>query len=270
MDASTGRQRQENYAALQPLMLDERHRRLKARKIVAILEHFLGSVSGRRVLDIGCSGGVMADALTQRGARVLGVDIDREGLAYARSRFPEADFAFADGEGLPLRSQSIDVVVFNHIYEHVVRPDRVAAEIRRVLSPTGIAYLGLGNRLIVVEPHYRLPFLSWIPRRLADRYVRVAGKADDYHEQFLTLRGLKRLFGGFDLWDYTLTTMAEPQRFGADDAVGPRVAAIVRRFPRLVQKTVYPLLPTYFWIGTIGDRAPAGPPASVPPARIDP
>lgn len=265
---SKSRGRQDNYAALQPLMLDEQHRRLKARKIVAILDHFLGSLSGRRVLDIGCSGGVIADSLSRAGARVLGVDIDREGLAHARAAFPDAQFAFADGEALPLASGSVDVVVFNHIYEHVVHPERVAEEIRRVLKPGGAAYLGLGNRLIVIEPHYRLPFLSWLPRRVADRYVRATGRADDYHEQFETLPGLRRLFAGLHVWDYTLTAMAEPVRFGADDAVSPRVAAVVRRFPRLIGAAFHRFLPTYFWVGTTRPATPAGPPTAVPPGRV--
>lgn len=249
-------------------MLDERHRRMKARKIVAILEHFVGSLKDRRVLDLGCSTGVIADELTRRGCRVLGVDIDREGLAHAHRRFPQARYALADGEALPARSESFDIVVFNQIYEHTVHPDQVVEEIRRVLLPGGAAYLGLGNRLIVVEPHYRLPFLSWLPPRAANRYIRAAGKAGHYHERFLTLRGLKRLFRGFAVWDYTLTAMAEPERFGTSDLVGPRLAAIVRRFPRVLRKTVHRLLPTYSWIGTNADATPAGPLSAVPPTRV--
>ena len=66
-------------------------------------------------------------------------------------------------------------MVLNHIYEHVVDPDAVLREIRRVLAPDGVVYLGLANRLGVVEPHYRLPFLSWLPHGpLADRYVRAS------------------------------------------------------------------------------------------------
>ena len=72
---------------------------------------------------------------------------------------------------------SVDVCVFNHIYEHVVDPDAVMAELHRVLADERVLYLGLGNRLGVMEPHYRLPFLSYLPRPMADRYMRVTGRA---------------------------------------------------------------------------------------------
>ncbi|WP_291413982.1 class I SAM-dependent methyltransferase [Actinophytocola sp.] len=63
-------------------------------------------------------------------------DIDEPGLAKARERFGEpADFVHAGGENMPLPDESLDLVVFNHIYEHVVDPDAVIAEIHRVLKP---------------------------------------------------------------------------------------------------------------------------------------
>ena len=53
----------------------------------------------------------------------------------------------------------------------------------RVLADNGVLYLGLGNRLGIIEPHYKLPFLSYLPPSLADRYVRASGRADHYYER---------------------------------------------------------------------------------------
>ena len=94
------------------------------------------------------------------------------------------EFIAAPGDMIPLPPQSVDVIVFNHIYEHVPDPEAVMAEIRRVLKDDGVVYPGLGNRFGIMEPHYRLPFLSWLPKRYADRYVRVTGRADSYYERF--------------------------------------------------------------------------------------
>src|SRR5690606_6714789 len=110
-----------------------------------------------------------------------------------------------------------------------------------------VAYLGLGNRLGIVEPHYRLPFLSWLPRRLADRYVRAAGRGDFYFEQFRTRRGLRALTAGLYVLDYTSTVIAEPERFAAEDMV----PAPLRRVPTSVLRRVVgglmPIVPTFIW-----------------------
>lgn len=254
------------YTELQPLMSDEDHRRRKAAKILAVLRQHLGAerLDGLVVVDLGSSAGFIADELHRAGGRVVGVDIDVPGTVAARRRFPDVVFLCADGTRLPLADGSVDVVVFNHIYEHVLDPDGVVAEIRRVLRDGGVAYFGFGNRLGVMEPHYRLPFLSWLPARAADRYMRLAGRGDRYHERYRTRAGLRRLTRGLGVWDYTLTVIAEPARFAADDLVPRRLAGL----PAAAWRLGLPVLPTYLWVGTKGGRPPGGPPPAVPPERL--
>jgi SAM-dependent methyltransferase len=261
------RGRQLAYSELQSKMLLEHERRAKGAKIVTVLTHFLGrpDLGGLVTLDLGCSTGFISHELHRAGAVVTGVDIDEPGLDRARRRFGgEIPFVCADGERLPWPDGSVDVVVFNHIYEHVVDPDAVLAEIRRVLRPDGVVYLGLGNRLGVLEPHYRLPFLSWLPAGLADRYVAATGRADHYHERFRTRPGLRRLCRGLRVWDYTYTVLAEPARFAADDMVPAWLAAA----PPVLWSLLSPVIPTFVWVGTPGGSAPRGGAARVPPRRI--
>jgi ubiquinone/menaquinone biosynthesis C-methylase UbiE len=261
------RAKQLAYSDLQTKMLDEHQRRAKGAKIVAVLTHFLGrdDLAGLRVLDLGCSTGFISHELHRAGASVTGVDIDEPGLARARDRFGGSiPFVCADGEALPWPSGSVDAVVFNHIYEHVVDPDAVLAEIRRVLRPSGVVYLGLGNRLGIMEPHYKLPFLSWLPYAWADRYVALSGRATRYHERFRTRAGLRRLCRGLRVWDYTWTVLAEPARFAAGDMVPARLAAA----PPALWKALAPIIPTYVWVGTPGPATPAGPPTRVAPAPV--
>ena len=197
------RREQLNYSETMAKMLDETARRKKAAKIVAVVSHALGveSLDALRAVDVGCSAGFIADELALAGATTSGVDIDEPGLARARERFGDrVDFRVARGEDLPFDDDSVDVVVLNHIYEHVVDPEAVVADIHRVLRPGGLLYLGVGHRWQLIEPHHRLPFLSWLPRRAADRYVRLAGRGDHYYERYYTplgsassLRRLRRL-----------------------------------------------------------------------------
>ena len=180
-------------------MLDEQGRRQKAAKIIAVVRHALGvaSLEGLRAVDVGCSAGFIADELALAGAATSGVDIDEPGLEKARARFGErVDFRLARGEDLPFDDDSVDVAVLNHIYEHVVDPEAVVADIHRVLKPGGLVYLGIGHRWQVIEPHHRLPFLSWLPQGAADRYMRLTGKGDHYYEHYYTPAGLRRLLRG--------------------------------------------------------------------------
>ena len=261
------RDRQLAYSDLQPEMHAEAGRRKKAQKIIRVLRHYLGreDLAGLAVLDLGCSTGFISDELARVGAQVVGVDIDEPGLAAASRRFGQgAAFMCADGAALPFPDDSIDVIVFNQIYEHVVDPDAVMREIRRILAPKGVAYLGLGNRMQVIEPHYKLPLLSWLPHGLADRYMRAAGKGERYYERFRTRPGLRRLCRGLDVWDYTYTVLCQPAEFAADDMVPTRLATAPPQF----WKALTPLIPTYIWLGTKSGTAPAGGPTRCPPIHF--
>jgi 2-polyprenyl-3-methyl-5-hydroxy-6-metoxy-1,4-benzoquinol methylase len=248
-------------------MLDTASRVQKAAKMIAVVEHFLGrdDLADRRVLDVGCSGGIVASEFAARGARVFGVDIDVPGVSKAAANYGDrVDFVLADSEQLPFADGSFDIITCNHVYEHVVDPFRLFAEMRRVLRGDGLLYLGLANRLGLIEPHYRLPMLSWLPPAAADRYVRATGRATHYHERLTTRGGLRELCRGLTVWDYTFTVLAEPSRFAAADVVrGP-----LARVPSRALKALQSLIPTYLWVATPAPSQPAGPPTSVWPTLV--
>lgn len=254
-------------------MLDETHRRGKAAKLIAVLGHFLGRSDwgGLVVADVGCSGGIIADELARTGAHVVGLDIDSPGLARAQERYGSAAAAgepprFVCGDSMrqPLADASVDVAVCNHIYEHVVSPEELAAELRRVVRPGGVVYLGLGNKWGVLEPHYRLPFLSYLPRGAADAYVRLSGRAEEYYEQFRTRRALRRLFGAFAVWDYTHAVVAEPDRFAVGRRWPDRLSGAVSALTRVLR----PVVPTFIWVGAAPGVLPQGPPLRRDPVRV--
>ncbi len=268
---SVSRQQQLAYSELQAEMADEAGRRQKVRKMLRVIAHFRGTedLSGLTVVDIGCSLGWFVEEASRAGGTAVGVDIDVPGLTRAaRERSPGPCFVCAAGDRLPLPDGSVDLLVFNHIYEHVVDPDAVMAEIRRVLSPDGIAYLGLANRLGVVEPHYKLPFLSWLPRGLAHRYVAASGRASHYHEQFRVLPALRRMVGGLYVHDYTFASLAAPQTFAAGDVVPAAAPTVFRRLVRGARDVLRPLAPTYIWIACKSPRRPAGPELPIPPDAL--
>ena len=109
------------------------------------------------------------------------------------------------------------------------------------------------------------PSCRGCPRGAADRYLRLTGKGDHYYERYYTPAGLRRLFAAYDVWDYTLPVLADPQAFSAGDNVpepGPR------RCRRAAFRAALPLVPTYVWAAFKGPATPAGPALRVPPRHL--
>ncbi len=262
-----GRAPQLAYSEFQGAMLEEDKRRRKAAKLIAVVRHFLGrdDLSGLTVADVGCSAGFISDELSRAGAsRTIGIDIDVPGLRKAADRFGDhVGFVCGDGSRLPFPDGAFDVIVFNHIYEHVVDPDAVIAELHRVLSDDGVLYLGLGNKYGIMEPHYKLPFLSYLPYGLADRYVSAFGRADRYYERYRGRSGLRSMVRDFQVWDYTFSVIAEPSRFHDDELPG-----LVARLPEKAVRGLRPIIPTFLWVATKSGRPPAGARLTSPPAKV--
>ena len=110
----------------------------------------LTSWNGRTVLDLGCGGGFMSEALAARGAKVIGVDVSRGAIGIAKRHAASGGLAIrylvASGEGLPLPDASVDCVVCVDVLEHVRSLDQVLDEVRRVLRPNGVFLFDTINR----------------------------------------------------------------------------------------------------------------------------
>jgi len=160
--------------------IDLASRQLKAVKI----ERLLGLKPGTtpiEVLEIGCGAGGIAHYFashTELSCRVTAVDVnDNRQIHDGYTYLPVC------GVELPFATECFDVVISNHVIEHVgdsAAQIRHLEEIRRVLKKTGAAYLAAPNRWMIIEPHYQLMFLSWLPPRWRSRYLRFRGKGDFY------------------------------------------------------------------------------------------
>jgi SAM-dependent methyltransferase len=91
------------------------------------------------VLDAACGVGYGSADLGRTARRVLGVDVDEEAVAYARSRYASrnVEFAVMDLASLALDDASFDVVCAFEAIEHVLDGEAVLAEIARVVRPGG-------------------------------------------------------------------------------------------------------------------------------------
>ncbi len=108
----------------------------EARRIEFVLR-LGGFRRGERVLDLGCGAGWVSRELSERGVRVLGLDLSRRGLRTAGTVAPEAAFVFGDGYALPFKDESLDGAVLSEVLEHLAHPEDVLREVCRTLRPGG-------------------------------------------------------------------------------------------------------------------------------------
>ena len=160
--------------------LDLYRRRMKGQKI----ERLLGLKDGqtvRQLLEVGAgSGGISHYFGTHASGRFSVVAVD---VHDSRQVFDGYRFELVEGVRLPFADNSFDVVLSNHVIEHVGSRREQAghlAEIHRVMKPAAIGYLAVPNRWMLVEPHYRLALLSWWPESWRNHWLRLWCKGNFY------------------------------------------------------------------------------------------
>lgn len=221
----------------------------KARTILAILRAEVGpDLFKKRVVDIGASTGFIASFLADYVKSCVAIDIDEDAIAHAKGSFTQPNLEFKVGDAMQtgFEDGSVDIVLCNHIYEHVPDDRKLLAEIGRILVDDGFCYFTAGNRLQIMEPHYRLPFLSIIPVRWAHYYLRATGNGSHYYERHRSYWGLRNLVKAFDVVDYTKRVITRPGDYEAQYMI-PQ-GSVKQRVAILISKCLYFLIPTYIWV----------------------
>ena len=103
---------------------------------------------GKKILDIGCGGGFLTNALAQVGHDAVGVDLSNNSLkiAQAKDATQRALYIQADALHLPFPEKSFDVVCAMDLLEHVEQPAEVIREASRVLKEGGLFFFHTFNR----------------------------------------------------------------------------------------------------------------------------
>ena len=230
--------------------LEERQQ--KANKILAVLQDYypggLLSLSDKKLLDIGSSTGIMTNLLSQYFYKTTGIDIDDEMVGFAESTYAGEDlhFYYQDSMNIQFDNSTFDVIICAHLYEYIPDIQKAMYEIYRVLKPGGICYFVAGNKWIFMEPHHRLPFLSWLPKSFANRYLKLFRNRDHYYETMQTYWQLKKLARNFEIIDYTKKIIKDPVKFYSTEMIKPN--SFSQTIFVAILNIAYWLCPTYVWI----------------------
>jgi 2-polyprenyl-6-hydroxyphenyl methylase / 3-demethylubiquinone-9 3-methyltransferase len=109
-------------------------------------------VQGKRILDVGCGGGILADAMARKGADVLGIDLATKALKVAQLHALEANtqgVAYREVSAEELAEEqpaSFDVVTCMEMLEHVPDPSSVVRACATLVKPGGWVFFSTINR----------------------------------------------------------------------------------------------------------------------------
>ncbi len=189
------------------------------------------SLAGTRVLDVGCGGGILSEAMARKGASVLGIDMAQAALQVAELHALEGgvklEYRLAAAEDLAATAPGhFDVITCMEMLEHVPEPEQVLSALATLVRPGGQVFISTINRnlkaflLAIVGAEYLLRLL---PRGTHDyaRFIRpseLAGWARSSGLDLVDLAGIEynpitRRFLQSD--DATVNYLAHLTRAGA-------------------------------------------------------
>lgn len=153
------------------------------------------------VLDAGCGRGEYAAEIAKHVKSVVGVEPQTDVVADAKSRHKRVKnlrFYKSLIEDFKTRKK-FDLIVSLTVFEHMPNQKRSFKRMLELLKKDGVIYMTAPNKYWLFEPHYGLPFLSWLPLPLANLYLHLAKNVSSYKDCSYSKGyfGMKRFFNQF-------------------------------------------------------------------------
>lgn len=232
-------------------VLNLKSRRQKASQIIKILKYHFGAKQLRnfKVLDVGCSGGIISFALSKHVQELMGVDSDSYAIAFAKQHFQQKNLSFLemDATALKFADNRFDLVICSQVYEDVKSPKKLFDQIHRVLKKGGSCYFSGENKYWIWENQYKLPLVSFLPITASRLLLKILGR----EEIFLlgTYRSyweLLQIFKKFKIDHYTPKIYQDPEQFGFTKLLA--IKPLSNILPLAVWEFLEPISPNFIFI----------------------
>jgi len=223
-------------------------RKNKASKITMILKDHCEELNPEWIcLDIGCGSGEITSFLANNFSMTIGLEPNLKAIKGNKSIKGNVKpfFIQADGMKIPLADNSVDLIICAQVYEHISSPNELLNEIWKKLKLGGMCFFSGPNKWALVEEHYWLPFLSWIPKCVADRYLQLFRRGDNYDIHSMSYWELRRLAENFSIVDYSQKILMDPEKYSLTNS---RFAKIIPFTPLHLLPLVAFFVPNFNWL----------------------
>ena len=154
-----------------------------------ILQLF-GDAKNRKILDVGCGEGHLGKIFVDNGHNVYGVDISDKSIEIAKKVLYEAVCVDMQKENLPYKDDFFDVIILGEVVEHLLLPEKILLEIKRVLKNNGF--------IIITTPNF-LVFSNRIKILMGKFEYTESGFLDRGHIHFFHIDSFKKMIESLGL-----------------------------------------------------------------------
>lgn len=150
---------------------------------INFLEQSIPDLKKRKILDLGSGMGGFLVVMKKREYDIQGLEPNPDYREISQLRSQRYGFEVkvnvGCGENMPFQEESFGFIYCSDVLEHCKNPQQLLRESCRVLKPEGLMLVTVVNRFSFEDPHYRIKFVNWLPRKLGNFIAKKITRKDN-------------------------------------------------------------------------------------------
>lgn len=213
---------------------------MKAMKMEQVMcDHLkIDKLENIKILDIGCGTGKIINFFNKNNNQIFAVDVFNQ----IDKSLSIENFTHVSSAELPFKDKFFDIIISNHVVEHIEDQNLHMDEIYRCLNNTGMCYYATPNKNFPIEPHHKIPLIHYLKSSVFHKILKLIGK---YEEDLylLSYSQMKNSFSKHNLIykEYTSLIMKHPNKFHLENK-------LFKYFPLWFLNSLQRLIPTNIFV----------------------